>query len=150
MENNCLHCKALLTEENSSTAQRSKGRGRALCTLCCREYAKSRRAAKPLTHIVYRAKGNAKIRGIEFNITEKDLPPIPTHCPVFPWIELVYKVGVGRCDGSLSLDRVDSSKGYVSGNLRFISDKANRMKSDMSDKELIALGRDADKRLFKQ
>jgi hypothetical protein len=94
-------------------------------------------------------KGNAKIRGIEFNVTEKDLPPIPKYCPILPWLELVYAVGEGRSPASLSLDRIDSSKGYVKGNLRFVSDRANRMKSDMTDQELIMLGKDAETRISK-
>jgi hypothetical protein len=112
-----------------------------------KKYVKQRRVQSPKQFIIYRTRGNAKIRGIEFNITEADLPAVPEYCPVFPWIKITYKVGEGRSDSSLSLDRIDSSKGYVRGNLRFVSDKANRLKSDMSDAELAALGTDAEKRI---
>lgn len=127
------------------------GRKSTLCRLCCRAVAINRRKKKrPEVFILYRTKGNAKVRGIEFSLTEADLPPIPEYCPVFPWIKLVYAVGEGRSDGSLSLDRIDSSRGYVPGNIRFVSDRANTLKSDASDQELAALGRDADKRVSKQ
>jgi len=36
-----------------------------------------------------------------------------------------------------SLDRIDNSKGYVKGNVRFISFMANIARSNMSDEELI-------------
>jgi hypothetical protein len=141
----CTHCQTELTEGNSGPRARTRGKG--LCHTCERKVAKRLRTQSPLTFIIYRTRGNAKIRGIEFNITEKDLPLIPDVCPVFPWIKLVYAIGEGRSAGSLSLDRIDSSKGYVRGNLRFVSDRANRMKSDMSDAELAALGTDAEKRI---
>ena len=144
---NCIHCQSELVEGNSTQSQRNRGKGRGLCRLCSRKYNKLKRERRPLSHIMYRCRGNAKIRGIEFNITEKDLPAIPEYCPVFPWIKLVYAVGEGYSDGSLSLDRINSSKGYVSGNIRFVSGKANRLKSDMSDADLIALGTDAEKRM---
>lgn len=144
---NCTQCQKELTEANSSESQRARGKGRGMCVSCNREYNKKRRRQQPLAHIIYRAKGNAKIRGIEFNITEKDLPSIPENCPIFPWIKLVYTVGEGRSEGSLSLDRIDSSQGYVKGNLRFVSNRANSMKSDMTDAELRALGTDAEKRV---
>ena len=122
-----------------------------ICHACDRErQINNRKKKRPEVFILYRTKGGAKVRGIEFSLTEADLPPIPEYCPVFPWIKLVYAVGEGRSDGSLSLDRIDSSRGYVPGNIRFISDRANRLKSDASDQELAALGRDADKRISKQ
>ena len=142
----CKICQVELTKENSCPSYvRYKNGG--TCHTCDRKIAKSRRVQDPLTFIMYRARGNAKIRDIEFDITEADLPTIPEFCPVFPWIKIVYQVGEGKCDGSLSLDRIDSSKGYIKGNLRFVSSKANSLKSDMSDAQLIALGTDAEKRI---
>ena len=38
---------------------------------------------------------------------------------------------------SPSLDRIDSTKGYVPGNVWVISNKANRMKSNAAAEELI-------------
>lgn len=111
-----------------------------------REWIKNARRKHPKRFIIYRLRGNAKVRGIECNITEADLPEIPEYCPVLPWIRLTYEVGNGHADGSLSVDRIDSTKGYVKGNIRFISHRANTLKSDATDQELIMLGRDAAKR----
>ncbi len=107
------------------------------------DYLKSQRVKHPKRHVIYRLRGNAKVRGIECDITEADLPEIPEYCPVFPWIKLVYGVGSGRSGGSLAVDRIDSTRGYVKGNIRFISDRANTLKSDATDQELIMLGKDA-------
>ena len=44
-----------------------------------------------------------------------------------------------RKDLPLSLDRIDSSKGYVRGNLQWVTKRANWMKGDMSMKELFEI-----------
>jgi hypothetical protein len=56
---------------------------------------------------------------------------IPKYCPILG-IELHSGKGVshGFKDNLASLDRVDSSLGYVPGNIRVISWRANRLKSD--------------------
>jgi hypothetical protein len=79
-------------------------------------------------------------------LTLEDIPDIPTHCPVFTWIALEYRVGEGRRDNSPSLDRIDNTKGYVKGNVRVISWRANNLKGNAIDQELTALGNDAIKR----
>lgn len=77
----------------------------------------------------YTAKKRAAKKGIEFSIKVEDIT-IPTHCPVLG-IELFQ--GDGKISShSPSLDRVNPSKGYVSGNVRVISHKLNAMKNDMT------------------
>lgn len=65
----------------------------------------------------------------------KDLGGIPSHCPVLG-IPLKYKGG----DNSPSLDRIDSNKGYVVGNVEVISYRANVLKnsSTQEERELLA------------
>jgi hypothetical protein len=75
-----------------------------------------------------------------------DIPNIPEFCPVFPWIRLEFRVGAERQDNSPSLDRIDNTKGYVKGNVRIVSWRANRLKGNATDEELAALGLDATKR----
>lgn len=90
-------------------------------------------------YICRRARGHAKERGIEFSLTLQDLLPLPTHCPVLGY-ELVYLVS--RDDQghvlphSASLDRIDSTKGYIPGNVQIISWRANRIKADATVEEL--------------
>lgn len=74
-------------------------------------------------------KARAKKCRIEFSILPSDIA-IPKKCP-YLGISLFKKGGVLTAN-SPSLDRIDPSKGYVSGNVRVISYRANAMKSDSS------------------
>jgi hypothetical protein len=94
-----------------------------------------------------RTKNSAKKRGLKFELTLDDLPPIPDFCPVFPWIRLVYNVGQGRKHGSVSLDRIDNNLGYTKENIRFISDRANILRRDATNKELSYLFKDVESRV---
>lgn len=63
-------------------------------------------------------------KGREFNIELGDIA-IPTICPV-----------LGTPMVGPSLDRIDSSKGYVKGNVRVISKRANMLKNNATIEEL--------------
>jgi hypothetical protein len=100
----------------------------------------------PRLHLLYRTRQSAKRRGIEVNLILRDIPEIPKRCPVFPWIKLKVQVGNGRevkYYSTPSLDRIDSKKGYVKGNVRIISWRANSLKNNGTLKELEALVKDA-------
>lgn len=75
--------------------------------------------------------GTAKKRGLDFNLTEEDCK-VPEFCPVLG-IKLEKKTF--RTDHSPTVDRVDNSLGYVKGNVRVISWRANRIKNDGSAEE---------------
>ena len=80
-------------------------------------------------------RSNAKERGRECTIKPYEIV-IPDKCPVLG-ITLTPSLpgrkasnGHGFKDTLPSVDRIDSSKGYVSGNIQVISWKANRLKSN--------------------
>lgn len=101
------------------------------------------RRTKPqiaLALLVANAKYRAKRRGIEFTITPADIE-MPAKCPV-----LGIDIEHGNSDQSLtardcapSLDRRDNQKGYLPGNVRVISWRANRLKNDATVEELEAV-----------
>lgn len=95
-------------------------------------YARKRRQTHKLNYLLSGAKARALAKGLEFSITLDDLS-IPDVCPVFGHL---ISAGVEkRSDSSPSIDRIDPKKGYVPGNVRVISWRANRLKSDMSLEE---------------
>jgi hypothetical protein len=93
----------------------------------------------PEATLVMRAKQRAKQNGLPFDLTVADIV-IPTHCPALG-IPLIQRVGKGHTANSPSLDRVDPAKGYVRGNVVVISMLANRIKSDATHEQILAVGR---------
>ena len=85
--------------------------------------------------IWYRAKQNAKTSGRDFDLEIEDII-IPTHCP-YLGVELIYDVKDYNSPNYYSIDRKDSSKGYVKGNIQVISHLANTMKNNSTVEELI-------------
>jgi hypothetical protein len=80
----------------------------------------------PSGTILSRCKERAKKKGIEVNLTKEDII-VPSVCPVLG-IPLFLGDDIA-CDNSYSLDRIDNTKGYVKGNVRVISNRANNIKN---------------------
>lgn len=83
----------------------------------------------------YRAKESSKIRNREFDLEVEDII-IPTHCP-YLGVELVFNIDEHNSPNYFSIDRIDSSKGYVKGNIQVISHLANSMKNKATKEQLI-------------
>lgn len=97
----------------------------------------------PVRYLLNRARARAKRGGIQFSITAKDVV-VPKLCPVLGLVLVVRRKtfrepGIGGFDDSMSLDRVEPSLGYVPGNVRVISWRANRLKNASSIEELRAI-----------
>lgn len=80
----------------------------------------------------------ARDRGLPFNITPDDLLPWPTHCPVLG-VPLRYDNPRTRAGDSPSVDRFNNDAGYVRGNVRVISQRANLLKNSATAEELRAV-----------
>lgn len=63
------------------------------------------------------------------------------HCGLSGRI-LVYHANKRDRDANASLDRIDSSIGYIQGNVRWLDKDVNKMKLDMSDDEFLSFVRD--------
>jgi hypothetical protein len=75
------------------------------------------------------AKARAKTKGLAFNIEVQDIK-IPEYCPI---ANIKLQVAKGQQTGaSPTLDRIDSSKGYIKGNVAVISHRANSAKRDLT------------------
>lgn len=86
-------------------------------------------AKHPKTYLLRSTKTSANKMGREHTITQDDVI-IPELCPVFK-IPMVQFTPFAP-----SLDRIDSSKGYIPGNVQVISRKANTMKNNATAEEL--------------
>jgi hypothetical protein len=84
-------------------------------------------------------KSECKRKGIEYNLTPEYLESIWTGvCPIFN--VPIERASHGRgSHHSAHLDRLDPNKGYVIGNVSWISGRANRIKYNATVEELRAV-----------
>ena len=61
-------------------------------------------------------------------------------CPVFGF-PLLYRRDTKGHPNLASVDRIDSSRGYLKGNVQILSFKANMIKSDAAKDELISFAK---------
>jgi len=90
--------------------------------------------------MIYSAKHRAKRDGVPFLITKDDIV-VPEFCPI-----LGHKLEIGTRQShewSPTLDRIIPGLGYILGNIRVISHRANRLKADATQEELHLLYLDA-------
>lgn len=80
----------------------------------------------------------AKFRGIEFNLIYEEVE-FPDYCPVLGFA-LDYNRGRGLGSiplfNSPSFDRIDPTRGYVTGNVLIVSNLANIIKSNATVDQL--------------
>ena len=154
----CTYCK--IPKPNSEYSKnKNQGRGRNYVTQCkkCRnEYSASEKVLKRkrelgpiqrnkyrLNSIFWASKQNAKKRNLEHNIE-------------LEYIKELFKTQKGLCyytgkemfidtrekennEDSVSLDRFDSSKGYIKGNVVLCRWIVNRMKNDIDFKDFLQI-----------
>lgn len=105
------------------------------CLFCASEWQMNQRRRNPLRFIYRDAKKHAEKNNRDFNIMLEDLINLnetqENKCAL---------TGISfNNDNPPSLDRIDSSIGYILGNIQLILIKVNRMKSDFTQKEFIEM-----------
>lgn len=86
------------------------------------------------------ARFRARRKGLPCTITEDDIT-FPTHCPVLGRKLCLFEGRQGGRDDSPSLDKIVPELGYVPGNILVVSQKANRLKNQLSTTQLVAFAR---------
>lgn len=111
---------------------------RETCRTCnaayMRAYYKDRRRRRPARELWDRARKRARRLNLPFNLP-RDSVVIPPACPV---LGVPLRTGGQRTQQSASLDRIRPQQGYVVGNVRVVSDRANRLKGDLDLPRLAA------------
>lgn len=82
----------------------------------------------PQYYLWYVARTRSRQKGTEFTISKEDVA-IPDICPI---LGLKLTKGDGYLPNAMSLDRIDNNRGYIPGNVRVISRKANLLKSSLT------------------
>lgn len=96
---------------------------------------RERKQNNPALYLLKYAKARARYDNLDFNLELEDIV-IPEVCPYMktPFVMHDKKLAA-------SLDRIDSSKGYVKDNIQVISYMANKMKNDATKEQLIAFAK---------
>ncbi len=81
------------------------------------------------------ARDRATANGLEFEVELEDIV-VPLYCPI---LGVVLTLDSKATSTSPSLDRIDSSKGYVKGNVAVISKRANTIKNNGTAAEHLAI-----------
>lgn len=103
------------------------------CRLCGADWQRTMKKRDPLKFVLKDARQHAKGRDRGFNLTLEDLRDVlegQNNKCVFTGLEF-------NDENIISLDRIDSTKGYEKDNVQLVTIRANKMKSDMTDKEFI-------------
>jgi hypothetical protein len=84
----------------------------------------------------------AKEKSFDFNLTKqylKDIYPKDNKCPA---LGIEFKIGTegGRAT-SPSVDRIDNSKGYIKGNIIWVSSLANMIMTSATPQQVLDVGK---------
>jgi len=138
MEGICTSCNKFLPLVKAGKKKDGSQRYQSLCNPCNNGHIKNWRKNNPDYYRDYYesnrakwmfqgAKQRALDSNLEFNISIEDIF-IPEECPVR---KIPFSIGSSkRNDNTPTLDRIDNSKGYIKGNVRVISWRANCLKKD--------------------
>lgn len=93
-----------------------------------------------LKHCLSSAKSRAKYSKLDFNLTEdyiKYLQDTQKGLCAISGIPMTSNYGTGVIETNASIDRIDSSRGYVIGNVQLTCWAINRMKGPMNLEQLL-------------
>jgi hypothetical protein len=132
----CKNCGVWKLRKDFHAHKLCKGGINTVCKVCRRPLSVQQHIEKPVEMKMFSAaKMRAKKKRREFNLELSDIV-VPERCPV---LNVLLKY---NSDYSPSLDRIDSTKGYVKGNVRVISKRANVLKNNATIEELKAVIKD--------
>ena len=97
------------------------------------KYVVNRKKSNGFKFLCERKKSDSLRLNVNFDLTEQYLREIwNDYCPVLniKLLSLDTKLSRSKPHDSAQLDRIVPSKGYVKGNVRFISFRANRLKDN--------------------
>ena len=127
-----LNEKNLLARPGTVKMRRAKGR-RHYINNCEFEKARNKKYKSSLAGKITQWKSGAKRRGIFWNVTRDEIEKLPLVCH-YTGLELTVDTGENN---TLSIDRLDSSRGYVSGNIVPCCAPINKMKLALSVEDFI-------------
>ena len=163
LEKQCSKCKQVLPVKMFSKDAHNCSGLRSACRSCdanrkakyyatggrekCQAYVKANPVKTITCSLLDGARRRAKDKNLPFDIDldyvrsiAGENAELASHCPVFgvplDWSRIRGDNGGRPLPNSPSIDRIDPERGYVKGNIKIISFRANQIKSDASHQEL--------------
>lgn len=146
----CLTCgesKPLVDFDDNANNEHRKGKDRR-CKTCKKEQYERRRIANRGDQGIERLsverycglRDRAKKHGLELDFDVEYLRELwikqEGKCAI-SGIQMTTTMFAGRTPTNMSVDRIDSDKGYIKGNVQLVCMAVNQMKSDLTLEELI-------------
>lgn len=107
---------------------------------CRSSWSDDEKLKKLLHHRLLGAKTRALKKKIDFNLTKEFLMHLwntqKGKCAL-TGLDMTYKIDNGRSHTNVSIDRIDSDKGYTIDNIQLVCMAVNQMKSDLTNEELM-------------
>ena len=145
----CSCCDQMLPIDNFSNCSKNRYRygKQAWCQLCSNKRVNDYKKENPLKTMMQNALYR---RDHDFEIDEEYMQSFDIDvCPILG-IPMQWGIGAhfgqgrngasNQSNNSKSLDRIDSTKGYLKGNVHIISWRANNLKKDATLEEMVLLG----------
>ena len=135
----CNHCQISKPVEDFHKSEGYSLGRHSTCKVCRKEHARRRYVENTFRSLHRTKKAECKKKGWEYNLTEDYLRELWTGiCPITN-VEITIGNKVGEHSKSAWLDRLQPDKGYVQGNVEFISGRMNRIKYNATREELELL-----------
>lgn len=136
----CIKCNTYKPLEEFILHKHQKDGRRNTCRECTKKYYIQRMLDKPFDKLHRNKKASCKKQGILYNLDAEYLNSIWTgKCPILG-IELSkYSPYSKSSDKTAHLDRINPTKGYIKGNVAFLSSRANRLKNNASVEEVKSI-----------
>lgn len=132
-------CKLCGLEKHLDSFYKNRKGVHSICKPCFveknKEYQAKYRANNRFAIRMRSCRARATDKGLNFDLTADYIEGIWTgFCPVFG-TELFIKAKRGEA-GHAQLDRINPERGYVKGNVEWLSERANRIKDDATIEDL--------------
>lgn len=136
----CKGCNQLKSLDNFKYAVTNKDKKTNTCKTCIAKYNRDRYRSDPFVQYIRGKRSESKKKNIPFDLDIDYLKNIWTGvCPIFNIPVSIGQEFPKNYQTSAHLDRLIPSKGYVKGNVNFISGRANVIKHDASVEELAQI-----------
>jgi hypothetical protein len=138
----CNSCKQTKPFSEFNKSVKNKDNYQTTCKMCCSVVNEKYKKTKTghLVQYLSTIKWRAKTKNIPFDLDLEYLISVTTDkCPVFGFDFFWGRMGKNDRKSRPSLDRIIPELGYIKGNVVFISNWANIIKQDATEKELYAV-----------